>query len=223
MMASVDLLETLGTNTSLGPCPNQPRLVIVHQGALGDLILALPSLDGLARIIPKVRMDFWGRPELLALLATKSYLGRVLSCDGSELVPYFLDDSWNQTPVPAFLRDAAGLLIFGQERSRILADRLRQRLSYPVAWIRSFPDPTQRIAVGEFLVNQVRAAGWPIDFGLPMLEPPSEDIRLITSWFEKQGWIPDGSPVMVHPGSGGRSKIWPLQRWWHLVQWLLRD
>ena len=223
MMASDEFLEKLGTNTSVDPCPNQPRLIIVHQGALGDLMLALPALDGLAHIIPKVHMDFWGRPELLALLTTKPYLGRVLSCDGSELAPFSLDDCWTRAPVPAFLRDAAGLLIFGQEGSRIVADRLRQRLSYPVVWIRSFPDPTQQIAVGDFLVNQVRAAGWPIDFGLPTLEPPSEEVRLITNWFDNRGWIPDGAPVMIHPGSGGRSKIWPLQRWWHLVQWLLRD
>jgi heptosyltransferase-3 len=223
MMASVDLHEKLGSKTSPERCPNRPRLVIVHQGALGDLILAMPVLDGLAQIIPKVRMDFWGRPELLALLTTKPYLGRVLSCDGSELAPFSLDDSWNQAAVPAFLRDAAGLFIFGQEGNRIVADRLRQRLSYPVVWIRSFPDPTQRIGVGEFLANQMRAAGWPIDSGLPTLEPASEETHHINDWMNQQGWSPDGLPVMVHPGSGGRRKVWPLQRWWHLVQWLLQD
>jgi heptosyltransferase III len=223
MIESGDFLEQLSTTTALDLCSPPPRLVIVHQGALGDLMLALPALDGLAQIIPKVRMDFWGRPELLALLSTKPYLGRVLSCDGSALAPFLLDDSGNQTPIPAFLRDAAGLLIFGQQGSRVMAERLRQRLSYPVVWICSFPDPTQRIAVGEFLVNQVRAAGWPIDPGLPMLEPPSEEIRLITNWFENQGWKPNDAPVLIHPGSGGRSKIWPVQRWWRLLQWLLTE
>jgi heptosyltransferase-3 len=196
---------------------------MVHQGALGDLMLALPVLDGLAQLIPNVCLDFWGRPHLLALLAAKPYLGRIRSCEGSELAPFLLDDGWQQALVPAFFREADGLLIFGQERSRGMAERLRQRLTCQVLWIRSFPDPAQRISVGESLVYQMRAAGWPIDPGPPRLNPLDGEIQVVTDWFQKEGWGRDRIPVMLHPGSGGRHKIWPLQRWWHLIQWLMGD
>jgi len=224
MMIAVDFPGRIGSNPAVGPpYPSRPRLVIVHQGALGDLMLALPVLDGLAQLIPDVRLDFWGRPHLLALLAAKPYLGRVRSCEGSELAPFLLDDAWQQALVPAFFREADGLVIFGQERSRGMAKRLQQRLTCQVLWIRSFPDPAQRISVGESLVYQVRAAGWPIDPGLPMLNPLDEDIKVVTDWFQIEGWGRDRTPVMLHPGSGGRHKIWPLQRWWHLIQWLMGD
>ncbi len=205
------------------PHDSRDRLAISHQGALGDLLLSLPLFDGLARLTENRRIDFWGRPELLALLATKAYLGRIRSCDSGELTAFFHDELWRQAKVPLFFQEAAALFIIGQEQSRILAERLQHRLTAPVIWIQSFPRGGPPIAVGKYLVDQVRAAGWPIDNSLPQLVPRDDEVQSVRAWFHEEGWTHDRAPVLIHPGSGGLAKIWPLQRWWLLIQWLLNE
>lgn len=209
-------------STPFPDCPRdtQDRLVIAHQGALGDFLLGLPLFDGLARLFIHRRIDFWGRPELLALLTTKSYLGQIRSSDSSELAAFFHDVLWGQTKIPAFFAEATAVFIIGQEQSRILAERFRHRLNVPVTWIRSFPSEDTSIAVGEYLVSQARSAGWPVAYGFPHLLPRDDEVYSVRAWFHRQGWTHQRAPVLIHPGSGGRAKIWPLQRWWHLIWWL---
>jgi heptosyltransferase III len=196
---------------------------MVHQGALGDLMLALPVFDGLARLQPSRRLDFWGRPNLLALLATKSYLGEVRSCDGGQLLAFFQEETWQQAMIPDFFLGTAAVFLFGQEQSRTLARRLRQRLNAPVVWIKSFPDPAQQLPVSQFLVDQVRTAGWPISHDWPQLAAAGDEIQAVKGWFLQEGWEGGKSPVLIHPGSGGPLKVWPLQRWWHLIHSLLHE
>jgi heptosyltransferase III len=205
------------------PDDDQDRLVIVHQGALGDLMLALPAFDGLARLQPSRRLDFWGRPNLLALLATKSYLGEVRSCDGGQLLAFFQEETWQQAMIPDFFLGTAAVFLFGQEQSRTLARRLQQRLNAPVVWIKSFPDPAQLLPVSRFLVDQVRTAGWPISHDWPQLTPADDEIQPVREWFRQEGWEGGKTPVLIHPGSGGPLKAWPLQRWWHLIHSLLHE
>jgi heptosyltransferase III len=205
------------------PRDSRDRLVIFHQGALGDLLLSLPLFDGLARLTTNQRIDFWGRPELLSLLATKAYFGRIGSCDSGELADFFHDELWRQAQVPLFFQEAASLFIFGQDQSRTLAERMRHRLAAPVIWVRSFPRGGRPVAVGAYLVDQVRAAGWPIDHSLPQLVPQDDEVQSVRIWYCQEGWEHGRSPVLIHPGSGSLAKIWPLQRWWCLIQWLLNQ
>jgi heptosyltransferase III len=195
----------------------------MHQGALGDFLLALPVFEGLARLHAGLRLDFWARPAYPALLRGKSYLGQVRSCDSPDLAPFFHEERWKQAPVPPFLEDAAGVLVFGQSLSRTLAAGLAQRLSCRVVWIQSFPDAHSGLPVSCFLIEQVRRAGWPIEDLLPTLEAGAEELARARAWLFKVGWGGPEKPILLHPGSGGKRKIWPLQRWWDTLQWLHRE
>jgi heptosyltransferase III len=199
---------------------NTSRVIIMHQGALGDFLLALPVFEGLHRLHPDMRLDFWTRPNHVALIASRPYLGQFHSTDGPELTPFFHDELWKEAAPPAFFQNARAILVFGQATARTLADRLGKRVSARVAWIRSFPDATCRQPVSRFLVRQMQQAGWPIEETLPRLNPAPAEKNFVQEWFREQGW--GGSPVVLHPGSGGVRKIWPLQRWWELLRWLCR-
>jgi ADP-heptose:LPS heptosyltransferase len=189
------------------------------------LLLTLPVFDALHLVKPRLRLDFWANPTLVRLLAGKPYFGRVYSCDGPELLPFFHDNLWQSAAVPMFLRGAQGVFIFGQARSRILADRLGVRLRCPVFWLRSFPEPGGKQPVSLFLLEQLRRAGWPVPQGelVPCLEPDADEQRYIHEWLQNEGLSGGSDLVVVHPGSGGWRKIWPLRRWWALLHTLLRD
>jgi hypothetical protein len=178
----------------------------------------LPVFEGLHHLHPDLRLNFWTHLNHVALVATRPYFGEAHSADGPELTPYFHDELWQEAAAPAFFQNAHAILVFGQARARTLADRLRQRLSSRVAWIQSFPDATGHEPVSRFLVRQVQQAGWPIVETVPRLDPSSAEKDFVKKWFRERGWVEP--PVVLHPGSGGVRKMWPLQRWWELLRWL---
>lgn len=196
------------------------RVVIVHQGALGDFLLVLPVLEAIARRHPATSIDFCAKAELVALIADRPYVGQVYPSDSAALTPFFHEDSWRHAAIPHFFDTADQVLIFGQLGSRLLAERLEVRLRHPVHWIQSFPGTGQVRPVPEFLCEQMREAGWDIELAPPRITIAAADLAAVRHWLAVQVGDADCRPVLLHPGSGGRGKIWPLTRWWSLIGWL---
>jgi heptosyltransferase III len=200
-------------------------LIVVHQGALGDFLLALSVIEGLCLCHPGIRLDFWAKREHIGLIAEKQYVGDVYSIDGPELTPFFHEDLWRSAVIPApFLRcDAA--FIFGQSSSRLASERLSTRLSIPVHWVQSFPhaESGELGSVSRFLAEQVRRLGWKVRKTDPRVVPNEFERSKAREWMLENGWDAFRQPVLIHPGSGGRGKIWPLARWWALLHWMRNE
>jgi len=196
------------------------KIVVIHQGALGDFLLTLPFLEGLHRSYPLIRIDLWTRTENMALLADKTYFGKDHPPDDSELVPFFHDELWSEARIPLFFQGAMAILIFGQAGSQLLACRLSKRLPYPVQWIQSFPGSGLNQHVHHFLLEQGRRLGWSVEECLPELKPSQAEISFVQDYLQQKNLVSAGKPVLVHPGSGGVRKIWPLKKWWGLVRFL---
>lgn len=196
------------------------RIVAVHQGALGDCLLALPILEALHRSWPRIHFDLWSKPEHVALLAAKPFMGSMPPPDDSTLARFFHEDLWRTAPVPPFLEQSRMVLIFGQTGSRVLAERLASRLSCPVPWLQSFPGPGACQHVSQFLMEQCRRFGWHLEECLPRLEPAPQDLAAASAWLEQHHATGRNRPIVIHPGSGGLRKVWPLSNWWRALQWL---
>ena len=95
----------------------EARGVIVHQGALGDFLLALPVIEGLHRASPEVKFDFWSHPAHLSLIHGKPYLISSFDSGGSEWMPFYEDTRWQNCPLPRGVVDACYILVFGQASS----------------------------------------------------------------------------------------------------------
>jgi len=206
----------------MGPLPLPSSLAVVHQGALGDFLLALPVWEGIHRLNPATVVRFWSKPAYAQLLAHRPYAGPVRSCDGPELTPFFHEDLWKEASAPAFFQEAEAVLFFGQIGARAPAQRLQKRWGRPVHWIRSFPAPEERQPVSRFLTEQIRLLGWPLPDLEPCLLPPPGSRSSVRAWLEKRGIEEEGA-VLVHPGSGGTRKVRPLRRWWPFLRWLRED
>lgn len=207
------------------PARTLRRVVVVHQGALGDFLLALPAFDGLAGLHPGLKIDFLSKPGHVSLLTSRGYVGRVASHDSPELVPFHHEELWNGAPLPSILQDPDAVFIFGQNTGRLFADRLSRRLACPVQHIQSFPGPGHGRHVSDFILDQMHRAGWfPGGYTPPpaSIDPPPEESSAAQEWLAQHGFKVDNKPFLVHPGSGGRAKIWPLSRWWALIHALLR-
>ena len=139
------------------------RVVVFHQGALGDFLMAASAVEELAEASTGVRIDFWSKPEHAALLASKSYVGDCHNPDGTLVACLLQDSLWQTVSLPDFLLKADQVLIFGQTGSRVMAERLARRLSADVSWIQSFPDADNADThVSQFLQRQLNDLGYPI-------------------------------------------------------------
>ncbi len=198
------------------------RAVVFHQGALGDFLMAASAIDELARTCAWARIDFWSKPEHVSLLTGKSYLGECHSLEGALISCLLHDSLWRTATLPDFLLEADRLFIFGQTGSRLMAERLSTRLSAKVNWVQSFPGANDtRTHVSRFLRRQLNGLGWPIG-GKPLtLSPPVSEKQAARDLLRELGIY--SRPVFIHPGSGGRRKVWPLNNWVGLLDWVRRE
>ncbi len=198
------------------------KAVFFHQGALGDFILAAAAIDEVARSQGFTRVDFWSKVPHVSLLSAKPYMGQCLPCD-SPLASRLLHETlWRRAKLPDFLLNADRIFIFGQSGSRLMAERLSERLAAAVNWLQSFPPPhASPEHVCDFLRAQFGALALPIS-GKPLaLSPPAPERRAARQLLHQLGV--DSTPVLVHPGSGGLRKVWPLANWHGLIDRIRRE
>lgn len=176
----------------------------------------VPVLEGLHLSLPEIKIDFWSKVDHFALLAAKPYVGAVHPCDGPELTPFFHDDLWKEAAIPGFFLGASAAFVFGQAGSRVLSERLSEKMDCPAHWIRSFP-PTGRLQpVSLYIAEQFREKGWHVEPATPYIEPLPKETAAAGEWLAERG-LDRCRPVFLHAGSGGKKKIWPLARWWALI------
>ena len=198
------------------------RVAVYHQGALGDFLLVLSVLEGLCRSRPGIRYDFWSKEAHFSLIAAREYAGAFHPADCPEAAALLHDRLWETAALPPAVAQAGAVFIFGQAGARILSERLRARLGRPVHWIRSFPGPADpAVHASEFVRRQLASLGWPAQPATPTLTAAPQDKEAARGWLLANGVR--GKPAFIHPGSGGKRKVWPLAEWRRLIRWLAED
>ena len=61
--------------------PGIQSILVIHQGALGDFILALPALETLRKAFPHAKSAIMGYPRILELVEKRFYAEEILSID----------------------------------------------------------------------------------------------------------------------------------------------
>jgi hypothetical protein len=174
------------------------RTLVIHLGGIGDFLLACPAIARLAEDGP---VELLGRRDRL-MLAVAGGIG-VAAHDIS--LPQF-QSIFAGNPAP--------------ELARFLA-----RFQRAIIWVRDAADIDRMFAACG--ITDVRAfPGMPPDgwarhaseYYLQCIEkPPPPDFQLKIGPTERK------SSVVIHPGSGGRRKNWPIDNFLRLAESLGRD
>lgn len=184
------------------------RILIWHQGALGDLLLAGPALAALSRHYAGARITALGHPERWGLLALSLPLDEVWDSGEARWVHLFSNGD-----LPPPLRERLArfqlALIFGPHPQAILQDRLRLAGIPAVHWLPSFPE-TDGEAVAAIQARHLAGLGLNYVPGPFKLEiGPDQEAELPE--------LPGPGPWMaVAPGSGSRRKNWPLAHYYEV-------
>lgn len=194
--------------TGVTPRPLPPRvnrLLFWHQGAVGDLLLALPALKALAAHYPEASFTGVGNPERLRLLQASLPLEAVWNSSDQVWLELFASG-----PVSAALRQRLALfdlaVLFTRRPTTPLLARFREAGVRSRLWLPIFPEQT-RLPVAAYQAHYLRQAGIPprlADAGLN-LEP--QELAKARHWRQEQ---PPGPVIALAPGSGHPRKNWPL-------------
>jgi heptosyltransferase-3 len=182
--------------------------LVIHPGALGDVLQAVPALRGLRAVAPAAPITFVGQPRLARLLVELGVVQHARTFDGFGLEALFAD-----APTPAALAEAVGgvthVVSWFGSRDETYCRRLRALA--PRALVAP-PVPDDDTPVWRHLLGTL--AGW--DLAIPERVEPLRAPRL------PAGDAPaDAHPrLVVHPGSGGDWKRWPVERFAEVIRGL---
>jgi len=188
------------------------RIVVLRGGAIGDLIVTEPSLRALRLAWPAARILLLGNASAGSLLVADGIIDDALSLDADWLAPLFAEDD--------SLANAA---------LRRIEERLRGETDLAVAWLRepesapvrhlsrlagrvvagpSVPPAGTKVHMVDHLASALQRAGIPVRDRMPRVR----QAPIATEDERRRRGEASGSDIAIHPGSGGRRKNWPAER-----------
>jgi ADP-heptose:LPS heptosyltransferase len=212
------------TSPSSKKTPEVQSILVIHQGALGDFILALPALKTLRKAFPQAKSAIMGYPRILELVEKRFYAEEILSIDQKGMASFFVREGSLDFPLSQFFKTFDLMVVFGRDGEGTVIRNLRKVCQDRLLPINSFPPWDERVHLTDHLLKQFA------QFGLPISEPnPRLHLKDSDREWAKDFWTSKGvdmeersKVIILHPGSGSKKKVWPLDRFLNLAH-TLRD
>ncbi len=204
------------------PRRGEARVAIVRPGGLGDTLLTVPALQVMLREAPRAAITLVGSAWAEQIAPLLAFPVRVVRFDSPLLTPLFIAGA-AEDPTGAFAQ-AHAVVIYSSGTDEALVSNVRRLCPGPVlTWPVRPPGP------GHAAVHFARAVADPAPEPLPFpdVRVPREEGERAGRWLASR--LPAGRspaagrrPVAIHPGSGGRRKCWPPERFARLAELLER-
>lgn len=189
------------------------KTLIHHDGALGDVLLSLACIRKL-REGGEV-LHFAGRNDIGRLLRDSGAVGE--ASDSSDRRYGELYGGKGGRDLGTFLARFDRAVVFTVDAGNLVITALREAIADTKVVITA-PPSGARISAARYRLGQLDA-----DAGMesgPFLSVPPAHGAMAAAMLLRWGWRGDRPLVMVHPGSGGRAKRWPLDRFFSVIKGL---
>ena len=193
------------------------HLLVVRPGALGDAVLTLPALASL-RAQGAGRIVLLGNPHGWGFLSATQNLLAIVDIDQARWLPLFGGTAPLSLAARALLRVEAAILYLS--KAAALAGQLRRLdiarihvVEPPGRGLRRPPHAATRLL--RPFDGETAGALSPDD---PLLAPSAAERQAVARHFPGSG-----RHLLLHPGSGGRGKCWPVERFAALASWAARQ
>jgi ADP-heptose:LPS heptosyltransferase len=184
------------------------RTVVLHPGALGDVLLAIPALRALRAQAPDDELVLVAQPRIGRLLASLAIVDRSLAFDTLGLETLFADDAPPER-LRQLLAGARVVSWFGSgdagftRRLRALARQAVVASTVPSDGSTVWPHLVA--SVGPRAPVDARAEAWRAAIVVPRAMVADGRHALAGA-----GWDGTRPLVMLHPGAGGAAKRWAV-------------
>ncbi len=108
--------------------PEVRSVLVIHQGALGDFILALPVLRGLRRGFPEAKSVYMGYPRILELAERRFYADEILSVDQKGMASFFVPEGALDFALSQFFSTFELIVVFGRDQKSARQAKERMKL-----------------------------------------------------------------------------------------------
>jgi ADP-heptose:LPS heptosyltransferase len=204
------------------PADDVRSILVIHQGALGDFILALPTLGVLRKTFPQAKFTFMGYPRILELVEKRFYADEILSIDQKGMASFFVQGGSLDRQLSHFLSTFDIVTVFGKDEKGTFIGNLRRVCRGQILHIHSFPSWVERIHLADHLLREISRFGFFVSERIPKLHLKESDQHWGRSFWRKKGLAAKekAEVIILHPGSGSKKKMWPLERFLDLVSCL---
>jgi ADP-heptose:LPS heptosyltransferase len=190
------------------------RILVIHSGAIGDFVLALPALGALRRRFTSAQIELLGNPAIHVLAENRFYVDQVTPMETRPLHHLFAG------ALPADLYEylsSFDLIVSWFGRGDETYTRTLARIPRRTIIEKPFPPDASRVHVVEHLLGTLAPLGIEAGDHAPRLYLSERDRVHAAQLFRKLE-IEDKSVAAVHPGSGSARKCWPAERFAELAQ-----
>jgi len=199
--------------------PGVRSVLVIHQGAVGDFILALPVLETVRKTFPDAKSVIMGYPRILELAKKRSYAEETISIDQKGMASFFVREGSLDPTLSQFFERFDLIVVFGRDGEGAIVKNLRRVCEGRILHIHSFPSGDEKIHLTDYLLRQFARYGFPVSVSIPKLYLEESDREWARGFWESKGvTLEERSRVIVlHPGSGSQKKVWPLDRFFNLA------
>ncbi len=214
--------------------PAVSRLIVLHQGAIGDFLLTLSVIQAVREMMACDDVTAIAGASSARLAAGRSAVDAWLSPEDLGLYRLFCRDLPLGDRLAGLLGESDHVLNFLGGPTESIHERLEPVVGGQLASIDPRPAPRTR-SEGRHITSQwaddLRERGWQVpDPTAPRIHirragPPGSGTlrrdespgRGTSDECDRAHRERNSSRVLIHPGSGGRAKCWPLDRFFALA------
>jgi ADP-heptose:LPS heptosyltransferase len=200
------------------------RVLVIHPGALGDTLLALPVLAGLKESYAPAFLELIGHPALLGVLPSRSIVDQMRSIDGPEWLQLLEDGQAIPTAAKAlFATPDLAIAWMADRDGRVRATLTGLGSGRVIVQSPRLREPGHGHATERFQAT-LTELDRPIRLIPAPLVPTAHDVAAGRAWMAQAGFDLDRTPVVaVHPGSGSLFKCWPADEFATLMAGLQHE
>jgi ADP-heptose:LPS heptosyltransferase len=198
------------------------RILIIRPGALGDLIVTLPTFGAIRHYFQDAHIEIMGYTTFLEITKGRFYADAVSRFDQADNTPLFVNNA--QLP-PSLIKKFESIdLIFSfvSDKEQVFAHNLRKTGVKHIIHREPLPACSESIHIIDYLLKSLDSLGITYPNIMPKVFLNNEDLCFGDKSI-KDAAVDSSKPLIaIHPGSGSRQKCWPVERFAGLMSRLSR-
>ncbi|HHT9109501.1 MAG TPA: glycosyltransferase family 9 protein [Candidatus Wunengus sp. YC64] len=199
------------------------NILIIRPGALGDLVVTLPTFEAIRKYFKNARVDIMGYSSFLEIVKGRFYADTISRFDQADIASLFTKNS----NVPASLINKLSnmdlIIAFVSDKDQVMVNNLRAAGVKHVIHYEPFPSEGEDIHIIDHFLRCLGLLGVTHSNKIPKIFLNDEDELFGEKFLNESIVKPDKLLVVMHPGSGSRQKCWPTDRYVELILWLKKE
>ena len=199
------------------------NILIIRPGALGDLVVTLPTFEAIRKYFKNARIDIMGYSSFLEIVKGRFYADTISRFDQADIASLFTKNS----NVPASLINKLSnmdlIIAFVSDKDQVMVNNLRAASGKHVIHYEPFPSEGKDIHVIDHFLKCLDLLVIDHSNKIPKIFLRDEDVLLGEKFLNDRVVDPKKMLVAMHPGSGSRQKCWAVDRYVELILWLRKE